>query len=218
MRGLSAKRLPEQVSDSTIEDYQALKLQIQQWMTLISGDHQTDKPDIDRVAQTFITRINNLAQNCLIKKIDFKIYAEVLQLLPVVKKARRTHLRITGIQDIDYEESQDEDDDEIFLSQSNNKQEKNPKEPENSPDGRTIEPEKEKHPQLNNTAELNTLDEEEAIILEKLRQSKRQQALATTRSVKDVSDESMFNGFNIVIDEIEEIKAMIERNKKLSEA
>ena len=120
---LGAKRLPEQVSDRTIEDYQALKLQIQQWMTLISGDHQTDKPDIERVAQTFITRINNLAQNCLIKKIDFKIYAEVLQLLPVVKKARRTHLRISGIQDdIDYEESQDEDDDEI--SQSNNKQKK----------------------------------------------------------------------------------------------
>ena len=36
--------------------------------------------------------------------------------------------------------------------------------------------------------------------------------------MKDVSDESMFNGFNTVIDEIEEIKAMIERNKKLSEA
>ena len=112
----------------------------------------------------------------------------------------------------------DEDDDEIFLSQSKTKQEKNLKEPENSPDGRTIEPEREKHSQHNNTAELNTLDEEEAIILEKLRQSKRQQALATTRSVKDVSDESMFNGFNTVIDEIEEIKAMIERNKKLSEA
>ena len=215
---LGAKRLPERVSDRTIEDYQALKLQIQQWMTLISGDHQTDKPDIERVAQTFITRINNLAQNCLIKKIDFKIYAEVLQLLPVVKKARRTHLRISGIQDdIDYEESQDEDDDEIFLSQSNNKQEKKPKEPENPPDGRTIEPEKEKHLQLNNTDELTALDEEEANILEKLKQSKRQQALATTRSAKDVSDESMFNGFNTVIDEIEEIKAMIERNKKLAE-
>ena len=68
-------------------------------MILKGNDHLTDKQDIDRVAQTFIGRINNLAQTCLIKKIDFKVYADIMQLLPVVKKARRTYLRISGIQD-----------------------------------------------------------------------------------------------------------------------
>ena len=42
-----------------------------------------------------------------------------MQLLHVVNKAWRTHLRISGIQDnVEYKDPQDEDDDEIFLSQS----------------------------------------------------------------------------------------------------
>ena len=47
---------------------------------------------------------------------------------------------------------------------------------------------------------------------------KRQQALPCTRATKDVSDESMFNGFNTVMDEIEEIKRLMELNKKTAES
>ena len=47
---------------------------------------------------------------------------------------------------------------------------------------------------------------------------KRQQALPCTRATKDVSDKSMFNGFNTVMDEIEEIKRLMELNKKTAES
>ena len=47
---------------------------------------------------------------------------------------------------------------------------------------------------------------------------KRQQALPCTRATKDVSDKSMFNGFNTVMDEIEEIKRLMELNKQTAES
>ena len=183
-------------------------------MILIGNDHLTDKQDIDRVAHTFIERINNLAQNCLIKKVDFKVYADIMQLLPVIKKARRTHLRISGIQDdVEYEDPQDEDDDEIFLSSSQLKHKARAGIDKESSSAE-VEPEKEK--QDSNTTEMD--EAQEAEIVNKIKQLKRQQALAETRSMKDSSNESMFNGFNTVIDKIEEIKVIIEKNKKAAEA
>ena len=89
---LGARRVDDNLHVRTVEEFHNLQNQIQQWMILISSDHQTDKQDIERVATTFINRINNLAQDCLLKKIDFKVHADILQLLPIIKKARRTHL------------------------------------------------------------------------------------------------------------------------------
>ena len=112
---MGARRVDDNLHVQTVEEFHNLQNQIQQWMILISSDHQTDKQDIERVATTFINRINNLAQDCLLKKIDFKVHADILQLLPFIKKARRTHLRISGIpDDIEYEDSQDEEDDKIL--------------------------------------------------------------------------------------------------------
>ena len=116
---LGARRLDDDVHSRVLEELKNLLTQIDQWMLLISSDRQTDKDDIDHVANNFIARINNLAQGCLRKKVDFKIHADVLQLLPIIKKARRTHLRISGIQDdVAYKDSQDKEDDDIFLNQS----------------------------------------------------------------------------------------------------
>ena len=68
------------------------------------------------VGDTFITRIN-LAHGCLIKKVNYEIHADILKLLLVVKKARRTRRWISEIRDdIEYKFSQDEEDDEIFLN------------------------------------------------------------------------------------------------------
>ena len=137
-----------------------------------------------------------------------------MQLLPLVKKARRTHLRISGIQDdVEYKDPQDEDDNEIFLSQSQPKHEARAG-IEKEINVAELEPEKEK--QDGNMTEMDDFQEAETI--KKIKQLKRQQALAETRSLKDSSNESMFNGFNTVIDEIEEIKQMIEKNKKTAEA
>ena len=120
--------------------------QIDQWMLLISSDRKTDKDDIDRVANTFIARINNLAQGCLRKKVDFKIHADVLQLLPIIKKARRTHLRISGIQDdFDYEDSHAEEDNEIFLNLIQSKKMKDAILKRNTSPEPVLEPEKEKN-------------------------------------------------------------------------
>ena len=119
---MGARRVDDNLHVRTVEEFHNLQNQIQQWMILISSDHQTDKQDIERVATTFINRINNLAQDCLLKKIDFKVHADILQLLPIIKKARRTHLRISGIpDDIEYEDSQDEEDDQIFFNSKSDK-------------------------------------------------------------------------------------------------
>ena len=79
-----------------------------------------------------------------------------MQLLPVVKKARRTHLRISGIQDdIEYKEPQNEDDNEIFLSQSQPKQHEVQTEIEKEILNTELEPEKEK--QDVNTTEIDNI-------------------------------------------------------------
>ena len=77
-----------------------------------------------------------------------------------------------------------------------------------------LEPKKEKKD--GNTTEMDDIQEAETI--KKTKQLKRQQALVETRSLKDSSNERMFNRFNTVIDEMEEIKQMIEKNKKTAEA
>ena len=65
--------------------------------------------------------------------------------------------------------------------------------------------------------ENSQFQEEAGEIIARTKQLKQQQALANTRATRDVSDESMFNGFNTVIDEIEEIKRIMELNKKAAE-
>ena len=216
---LGSRRINDNLHIRVVEEYQNLQNQIHQWMILISSDRQTDKDDIERVAETFIKRINELDQGCLIKKIDFKVHANILQLLPVVKKARRTHLRISGIPDeIEYENSQDEEDDQIFLNQS---QATKMKETIfNSEKVAQVECEKEKENQSNLSdidAKLIKAKSDEIETIERTKALRQQQALATVRSTTEVNDDSMFNGFNTLIDEIEELKLLIEKNKKISE-
>ena len=198
---LGARRLVSDVHNRVEDELKNLQTQIDQWMLLISSDRQTDKDDIDHVANNFIARINNLAQGCLRKKVDFKIHADVLQLLPIIKKARRTHLRISGIpDDVAYEDSQDD-----ILKR-------------NASHEPTIEPEKEKNPNpMSDELENHQFQDDVEEIVARTKLLKQQQALANTRATKDVSDESMFNGFNTVIDEIEEIKRIMELNKKATE-
>ena len=67
------------------------------------------------------------------------------------------------------------------------------------------------------TNEENLFLSEEAAIISKTKELRHQQALTTIRTSKETSDSSMFNGFNTVFDELEEVKLMIERNKKYAE-
>ena len=216
---LGARRVDDNLHVRTVEEFHNLQNQIQQWMILISSDHQTDKQDIERVATTFINRINNLAQDCLLKKIDFKVHADILQLLPIIKKARRTHLRISGIpDDIEYEDSQDEEDDNIFLSQSQIKKLKEQMlQGSDATNAETVGEKEKPNRTDSDTNEENLFLSEEAAIISKTKELRHQQALTTIRTSKETSDSSMFNGFNTVFDELEEVKLMIERNKKYAE-
>ena len=82
----------------------------------------------------------------------------------------------------------------------------------------TIEPEKEKNPNpMSDELENHQFQDDVEEIVARTKLLKQKQALANIRATRDVSDESMFNGFNTVIDEIEEIKRIMELNKKAAE-
>ena len=53
--------------------------------------------------------------------MDFKLHSDIVQLLPIVKRARQVHLRRCGLMDeMEYDETYDEDDDDAFLSPTQN--------------------------------------------------------------------------------------------------
>ena len=143
----------------------------------------------------------------------------ILQLLPVVKKARRTHLRISGIPDeIEYETSQDEEEDQIFFNQSQSTKMKENLLKSENPSQLECEKEKKNQSNLSNIdAKLLKAKSDESETIDRTKALCQQQALATVRITTEVNDDSMFNRLNTLIDEIEELKLMIEKNKKISE-
>ena len=107
----------EKVHKQVVDEYLNPKDQNQTWQGIISGSNPSTKRDVERVFQIFDKRISDLAQGCLMRNIDFKVHADIVQLLPIIRKARQLHLKRSGlIDDVEYEHDGDDEDDEAFLS------------------------------------------------------------------------------------------------------
>ena len=114
---LISKRVDDKLYNRVVQEYHNLKEQIHTWQDLICCAKPTSKDDVENVFNTFFKRINDLAQGCLVRKIDFKLHSDILQLLPIIKRARQVHLKRCGLQDeVEYDQDYDEDDDEAFLA------------------------------------------------------------------------------------------------------
>ena len=215
---LVSRRVDEKLYTRVVQEYHNLKEKIHTWQDLISCAKPTSKDDVENVFNTFFKRINDLAQGCLVKKIDFKLHSDILQLLPIIKRERQVHLKRCGLQDeVEYEEDYDEHDDEAFLTSvpHNNHITSTPTPEDNSEDG--TKGEKQKNPKDNNEETLSTTTE----IVNEIKQLDQQHKMYVPVSTADISmpeGNAGFRGFNNVLDEIDALKQLIVRNKRSADA
>ena len=211
---LISKRVDDKLYNRVVQEYHNLKEQIHTWQDLICCAKPTSKDDVENVFNTFFKRINDLAQGCLVRKIDFKLHSDILQLLPLIKRARQVHLKRCGLQDeVEYDQDYDEDDDEAFLASvpCNDHLTSTPTLEDNVESGRKGE--KQKNIKDNNEEILSTTAE----IIDEIKQLDQQHKNDVPVSSADNSSSEGtggFRGFNNVFGEIEAIKLLIERNKR----
>ena len=81
-----------------LSEYINIKEQVVAWQNIINRPTVTNKDEIERIFSTLTTKIDNLANRCIMERIDFKVHTDIVQLVPIVKRARRAHLSKLGIQ------------------------------------------------------------------------------------------------------------------------
>ena len=202
----------EKLYNRVVQEYHTLKNQIFTYQELISDAKPTTKEDVESVFKTFYKRINELAQGCLIRKMDFKLHSDIVQLLPIVKRARQVHLRRCGLEDeVEYEETYDEDDDDAFLSPTQNsaRNTSTPNPESNDEDECRGQSSKVENTILDNTD--NLVDN-----IRVLKSHHGEYVPVNAKSSVEMSGDG-FHGFSTVLGEIEALKLLIDQNKKAAE-
>ena len=199
-----------------MDEYLNLKDQIQTWQGLISGSNPSTKGDVERVFQTFDKRISDLAEGCLMRNIDFKVHADIVQLLPIIRKARQVHLKRSGLVDkIEYEHDGDDEDDEAFLSTGKPEDTEATSTPKSSCDDALSQ-----GSQLEDTS----VDGDITVggVINNIIQLKSSQEQFVPNHPLQVllreDDNAAFSGFSTVMEEIQVIKNIMEKNRKAAEA
>ena len=96
----------ERMHQAIIAEFSDIKLQVMAWQNIINRS----------IYNSFTTRIDDLTNRCIIGRIDFKIHSEIIQLVPIIKRARKAHLNKIGILiDETRRNGVEEDEDNAFL-------------------------------------------------------------------------------------------------------
>ena len=152
-----------------------------------------------------------------------KIHTDIVQLVPIIKRARRAHLSKLGIQEDETRRNiQDEDEDNAFLEDDlfadNFEAGQSSVCIEN---GNLGEKQKNRPDSFDNTdCEIRQTQNQIVNTIKALNTKQRQLSTDPSSIPLPTQDEEVgeFHGFNSVIDEIEAIKELIERTKKNSES
>ena len=210
---LVSTRVDEKLFKRVQNEYFNLKDQINTWQGLIGGSNPyTSEEDIESVYNTFDKRISDLARGCLIRKIDFKLHADILQLLPIIKRAKLVHLRRAGLMEKMPDEDDlddDDEDDEAFLSNRVHSEEQTtstPRRGENAESESSLSSSqfsREAGEAINKIKSLNVL---------------RSNMGVTSGPTQPGEANNGFTGFGTVQDEIESLKLLIDKNRRLAYA
>ena len=106
----------EQMHQAIIAEFSDIKLQVMALQNVINSSTIIRQEEIERIYNSFTTRIDDLTNRCIIGRIDFKIHSEIIQLVPNIKRARKAHLNKIGILiDETRRNGVEEDEDNAFL-------------------------------------------------------------------------------------------------------
>ena len=106
----------EWVHQAIITEFTDIKQQVLAWQNIISRPTIIRQEEIERVYNTFTNRIDDLTNRCIIGRIDFKTHSEIIQLVPIIKRARKAHLNKIGILiDETHRNVVEEDEDNAFI-------------------------------------------------------------------------------------------------------
>ena len=196
-----------------MNEYSNLKDQIQTWQGLISGSKPSAKRDVESVFQTFNKRINDLAQGCLMRNIDFKVHADIMQLIPIIRKARQIALKRSGLMnEEEYDHDGDEEDDKAFLSSGKLENTEARSTPKGSREDINLQGLASKNTTIGNDITMG-------IVIDNIIQLKEKQKYFNSdqlqQSLSRKEDEAAFSGFSTVMEEIQTIKALMEKNRRL---
>ena len=150
-----------------------------------------------------------------------KIHTEIIQLVPIIKRARRAHLNKIGILvDETRRNLAEEDEDNAFL-EDDLFAEPVPSEPPSPAESPKGEKQKAHWSSIDNTDnEIRQTEEQFANNIRMLKAQRKEIFIEASEIPLPLqeSEEKGFHGFSTVLDEIESIKTLIERNKKSQDA
>ena len=208
----------ERMHQSIISDFSEIKQQVLAWQNVINRPTIIKKEEIEQIYNTFTTRIDDLANRCIIVRVDFKIHTEIIQLVPIIKRARRAHLNQFGILvDETRRNLVEEDEDNAFLEDDlfAKPVPSEPPSPTESPKG---EKQKSHRSSIDNTDnEIRQTEEQFANNIRMLKAQRKEIFIEASEIPLPLqeSEEQGFHGFSTVLDEIESIKALMSQDAKI---
>ena len=211
----------ERMHQAIIAEFSDIKQQVLAWQNIINRPTVIRQEEIERIYNVFTTRIDDLTNRCIIGRIDFKIHSEIIQLVPIIKRARKAHLNRIGILiDETRRNGVEEDEDNAFLEDDlfADPTIDRPPLPEAPSKG---EKQKTSHPSVDGIHNETYQNEEQFAENIRFLKSKQKDLIAEAARIPLPSqgdDEQSFHGFNTVFDEIEAIKSLIENNKRTHDA